>query len=334
MTIEEFERALNCGLGRCVTELKACENKEVYRAAVLDCCLNNPCFDTQCEGTRAEYIYDLVSAFGDAEYFLLPVIDKLNNSLDDCGWDFAHLCDLTAEFARRGNEKALAALKGIYGELYAVLLKRRDFDGYDGERDNFERLCTVFSELYGLPAFIKMASDIGELFIANDRYDGSDFEWFYIHFSNIVGKENLKKHMLEESERSPSVRAFYNEILKVIAPPPVRSSLPKKRKSKKCKVVPVDVQLLFNRLNSLEIDRDNESGWHGAVIDILDAFDNGLEVPGDALMLVYEKSLCSCCREDAVWDLNKCGWLTDEMKEECLFDSNADIREYAKKILN
>lgn len=334
MTIEEFERALKCGLGRCVTELKACENKEVYRAAVLDCCLHNPCFDTQCEGTRAEYLYDLVSAFDNPDYFLLPVIEKLKTTLNDCGWDFAHLCDLTAEFAKRGDEKAVNVLKEIYGELYSALLKRRDFDGYFGELDNYERLCTIFSNLYGLPAFIKMAGDIGELFLANDGYGGSDFEWFYIHFADIAGKENLEKHMLEESEKCPSVRTFYNEIIKAVTPYFERSALPKKRKSDESEIFPVDAQLLADRLNSLEIDRDDESGWHGVVIDILDAFDNGANLPKSALMLVYEKSLCSCCRENAVRALNERGWLTNEIKNECLFDSNVDIREYARKNLN
>lgn len=84
-----------------------------------------------------------------------------------------------------------------------------------------------------------------------------------------------------------------------------------------------DSKFLMNCLNNLQIDRDN-GDWHFAVTKILD---NAGNMPYEALMFVYEKSMCSCCRKYAVDELIKRGLFTDKMKDECRMDCNSDIRE-------
>ena len=51
------------------------------------------------------------------------------------------------------------------------------------------------------------------------------------------------------------------------------------------------------------------------------------------LLCVYRKGECSFCRKGIVEAMNHCGVLTDEILEECQFDSDAKIRQYAKKHL-
>ncbi|MDE7107324.1 MAG: hypothetical protein K2O39_03290 [Clostridiales bacterium] len=81
MTVDEFNKALQAGLGRCILFLEGCENKEPYREAVLNGCLNDYAYDSQCEGTRAWYTYKLLSCFNDDEYFFSRIQHKLRETL-------------------------------------------------------------------------------------------------------------------------------------------------------------------------------------------------------------------------------------------------------------
>lgn len=299
MNKENFKKALACGLGRCYIELRDCADKEPYRETLLECCLNNPCFDTQCEGTRAEYLYQLVKLFDDKEYFLLPVIEKFNNLDEGYGWTFEHLCDLIREFAKDGNTRAASALEAIYDRLYAILWDKRDFDGYDYHRDNFERVSVNLVDVFGESEFSRIAEDMSKLFSHNDNYDRRDFEFFFsLH-------EVSKPAQTSEKPRLVRGYAATNEVF--------------------------DVDGLTKKLDGIVIDKDDESGWHGAVIDVLRASEKGAEIPRSVLGFIYDNSLCSCCRYNAVKALDKRGWLSEDILRECEFDSYGYIRKYIKR---
>ncbi|MCH5347924.1 MAG: hypothetical protein J1E40_01245 [Oscillospiraceae bacterium] len=95
-----------------------------------------------------------------------------------------------------------------------------------------------------------------------------------------------------------------------------------------------DKTLLMSSLNNINADNNDNSGWHGVVITILNAAERkGSLIPPEALMYIYENSLCSCCRESVLKIMGRRHILTKELLSECLFDCNTDIREYAKKRL-
>ncbi len=48
-------------------------------------------------------------------------------------------------------------------------------------------------------------------------------------------------------------------------------------------------------------------------------------------MWVYNSTLCSCCREYTLDPLIERDELTDEMRNECMWDANLDIRDLADK---
>lgn len=300
MNAESFKHYLACGLGRGYVELRDCADKEPYRETLLECCLNNPCFDTQSEGTRAEYLYSLVKLFNDDGYFLSPVIEKFNALNEEYGWEFEHLCDLICEFAKGGNSQAPAALNAKYYELYAILWDKRNFDGYDFHRDNFERVATNLVDIYGADKFVSIAEDMGKLFLHNSNYTEDDFEFFYSL------KEMSKP--VQDSEKTRLVREYAATNGNF------------------------DVDGLVKKLDGIVFDKDVESDWHEVVTDILNALERGADVPKNVLEFIYENSLCSCCRYDAVKALNWCGWLTDDILRECEFDSNEDVRKLYKSI--
>ncbi len=63
MTKKRFREAMMRGLGRCVLELDHTEDVEKYREIVMWGCTHNLSYDTQCEGTRAWYLRELIRMY-------------------------------------------------------------------------------------------------------------------------------------------------------------------------------------------------------------------------------------------------------------------------------
>lgn len=99
--------------------------------------------------------------------------------------------------------------------------------------------------------------------------------------------------------------------------------------------VPQDAKLLEDLMREL-IDEKDWDGVHTAGWDTYRAFhkDSGIPHPKHLLPLLYEYNPCSCCRESALVYMSRHRMLTKEMLEECLYDSNDDIRRMAVKRLN
>ncbi|MDE7138713.1 MAG: hypothetical protein K2O29_09720, partial [Ruminococcus sp.] len=89
-----------------------------------------------------------------------------------------------------------------------------------------------------------------------------------------------------------------------------------------------DKKILLDILDNIEIDY-NKSGWHNIILSITNK-KNIEGMPEEAVMFVYEKSMCSCCREDAVLELIRRNLFTEEIRSECLWDCNSDIRKVSE----
>lgn len=88
-----------------------------------------------------------------------------------------------------------------------------------------------------------------------------------------------------------------------------------------------DKDLILDKLNNLEIDCDENSGWHSIVRGINNNIE---EMPEEAVMFVYERSMCSYCRESAVDELIRRNLFTEKIRSECLWDCNNNIRKEAE----
>ena len=97
---------------------------------------------------------------------------------------------------------------------------------------------------------------------------------------------------------------------------------------------PEDADLLEELLQELIAAKDWDD-VHAAGLDIYRAFykDSGISHPKHLLPLLYEYNPCSFCRESALVYMSKHRMLTKEILEECLYDSNDDIRRMVAKRL-
>ena len=92
----------------------------------------------------------------------------------------------------------------------------------------------------------------------------------------------------------------------------------------------VDEKLLFDAIKRVKVK--NSRDWHGAYSAVKTAFKKGRWKPRtDILRYIYENTLCSFCRFRIVELMNQHQVLTSQILEECLLDSNSDIRDFAKR---
>jgi hypothetical protein len=92
-----------------------------------------------------------------------------------------------------------------------------------------------------------------------------------------------------------------------------------------------DRPLLTELVTSVPVDFKSETCWHGQLIALLDAEEDGAKTPPELLLYYYEKGYCSCCRFSLLRRMSRRRLLTPEILAECLWDSNGDIRTWAAK---
>lgn len=442
MNITEFKNSMQRGLGRCYLELKNCADIEKYRKIILWGCLHRISYDPQCEGTRAAYLYRLISFFPDREYFVGKIVEKYHVISGRDTWFFQQLTELLSFFSDDGFQTAKDALSAKYAILYAALLNKKNFREYDFRRDNFEFLSIVFLDQYRRKIPKKLIVDFGNLFLKNRHYGLEwHFGWFICRLEKSIGKKKLIGE-LEKRQNIPEWKSFYDsyleakeaesnaspkeyvstaekmknsidsncgiaktrirfsrradnfekgklaELIEKESDPEKKAEMLKaiwnenypgdhhklieyaesdceelsfaanetlsncqsetvyryaKEKLQKYKSDETAIEILLSNyrttdksfilsaLNEFSVDYDEESGWHGIVMHILKVKDFGIHLPREFYNWIYENSLCSFCRENAVRYMGKRHWLSQKVLTECLYDSNDDIVLYVSK---
>lgn len=221
MTKKEFKRAMQCGLGRCVQELKSTNDIEKYRDIVLWGCTRNLSYDAQCEGTRSNFLYQLVNCYPDASPFINAVIPLFYKSMDDAGWTFLQFCRFLGLFAGDKNPAACHALKQGYRQLYDILKnkKRRLPNGTCPECDNFTELCiTIVNTTATKEAcenvYLRITEDLGLLIMENPLFNWCSFEWFQRCWEMELGKSRIRSLLKKQSRKSKGIAAYHNAMLK------------------------------------------------------------------------------------------------------------------------
>lgn len=424
MTQKQFKEDLLRGRGCCFQAVKI-EPEKFYKE-VLWACRNELAFDAQCEGTRAWFLYQMISCYENRGAFLNTTIRAFDSAKSDGGWKLLYLAELLNYFACDGEDSAKQALWRKYEKIHSDLLaSRRRTRTFAFMRDDFEMLCVVLAENRG--SAIIIAKDIGKLYLENSNFEASDFQWLYnskivkhltelerlaIRSKNIMkllqvyapveqkseelperkrdkpksgialsvwlrreadqatvlwyaeeyrrqtdpearaialvafcrcpfpddptpiiedaktGCDNLKRQAWEALAytRHPLVRDFALEML----PDHLDEALPILIKN----YCPQDAPLLVRLVKAVSIEHDERSCWHSVHFDILHMDADGLKAPTELIRYLYENTYCSTCRAHALEQMGKRRLLTREILLECLFDSNDDIRTYARRCLN
>lgn len=221
MTKKEFKRAMQCGLGRCIQELKTAGNIERYRDIVLWGCTHNLAYDAQCEGTRGYYLYKLVKCYPDGDSFIEAVIPCFYRSIDKSDWSFDQFCDFLGWFAGDGNPTARYALQENYRRMYDILKTKQSrlANKKLSVRDNFEKLCIEIVNIADYREdceneYLRIAEDLGCLMHHNPLFDTWSFDWFQSCWEEEFGKERIRKLLKKRAENAKGSETYYASMLR------------------------------------------------------------------------------------------------------------------------
>ena len=103
MEMDSFRQAINIGLGRAILHLRNPSWKP-YAQLIEHVCLHNTAYDAQCEGSRARYVYEIITLTDDPQHFSALVSAGLLEAREH--WDTVQLFDLAALFAKAGDPRA------------------------------------------------------------------------------------------------------------------------------------------------------------------------------------------------------------------------------------
>ena len=448
-----FKDALLRGTGRCFAMLATESSRRKYRPLVMWACGRNLGYDTQIEGTRALFLFDLIGRYPSPEPFLDVVEKSFFASFNKGNWLFQQECELLALFTKVGNERARRILEQGYLR-FCQYLKRLNLERiskpYIPAPDNFDSLCEQLvycAKPAEAPSMVeRIVRDVGGLCM-RDSFWIFTAECLQLFFGDVLGDRRLvtilgridsvpevdaykaavlqakmeseerdaerKRRLsleykevyrrikeqdvsgvrgivgswwhngrtkdiegiarLYEKEKDPSTRA---RILDLFRAPKFKGYLPLDSvlqdassdddglrdsalraldgiKDQRVRDFALDV--LKKRGMSYEIASLIAGNYRESDDDLLIAalkrlgemrrHHLGIGVLGNVggkggrlskriLIYLYDTTRCSYCRERAVRELGRRGFLTREMAEECLHDANDDIRDYAKRFLS
>jgi hypothetical protein len=146
MDNEDLDRMLSVGMGRAVLHLLK-QDLSQYRDLILKHCLHNHAYDRQVDGTRADYLYPLLVASGQEEWYRREMLRQLAEEKDY--EDVQQLLDFAVIFARAGDEVARNAIYATFrrSDTASELLA----DGQIVELDGIPGLLFVLDYIGGDP---------------------------------------------------------------------------------------------------------------------------------------------------------------------------------------
>jgi len=187
---EEFRRALMYGFGSAIIFLKNCNNCEEYLDIIFDFSIHNYAFDSQCEGSRVQYLWDLILASSNIEKLQERIMKKLED--DDSSIYHYQIYQLGVLFAQES-------------EYNPIELMKRHFR-YDEDYGSF----------VGEEEIIELEGDKGILFVANIiakrlqedvNYDGDYF--FINNLIDSFNKEYIDSLLGELLDTNKRFRQYY-----------------------------------------------------------------------------------------------------------------------------
>lgn len=206
MKKSEFRQLLENGYGSALIFLKNCEDPMEYARQIEYCCTHNTCFDMQCEGDRADYLFRAICLTGQESYFLESIMHRLENerNLDD--WECQQMISILVLYRRKGYPVAAEFLDRLFErKLKELSTGKQHPNRY--RRDGFENLCIVLSdedESY----FVRTVKNVGKYLTEYPDSDMFSLEYFYMRFLRDKGKEYSRK-LLKDVPRE-YVKAFDN----------------------------------------------------------------------------------------------------------------------------
>ncbi len=166
--------------------------KDIYRA-----CHNNPDYDPQCSGSRAQYLFELIEMLKNKEAFKAKLIKKFNDSRED-SLSWQQLFDLMKLFAQNGNK---FAKKAVY----------RKFQYFTARGENYLGDSEIV-DLDGLQGLLFVANEKGKWFSAHP--EDRDHDCFITSVQEKFPNIDVWKLLCTQARSNKYIKSYVDVIKK------------------------------------------------------------------------------------------------------------------------
>jgi len=192
LTKEQFADAISKGLGRAALHVKHYGLDDVADI-LLDACLHNKVYDTQCEDSRGNWLYAMFSHSPQYNSFrdsILSALEKETNSDD-----IYQLCELVKEMALDGDEFARISLK----EFACESAKKPNDTNYFGAEG--------YLKVWGEEALLDLARIYGQRLIE----DTEDCVYGGLLCDNEA-RDKYEQLLKEHSYSDPRIKVYFDYL--------------------------------------------------------------------------------------------------------------------------
>jgi hypothetical protein len=205
LEIQEFERIVRIGLGRAIIVLQENDPRR-FREAVLHACLHDLRYDHQAEGSRGQYVFDLLQLSDDPAHFRSEVLAALLQMPTENCHDLMQLFELARRFAVEGDSGARAAMYQRFAAL-ATDLASFDYGLLDHAAENIVLLD-------GIEGFLFVAGKLGQDALADaDKWWDAPWDGYLQGaLEQTVGIQAAQRAIEQARQQSKAVAAYLARV--------------------------------------------------------------------------------------------------------------------------
>lgn len=197
--------------------------------------VTNYSYDSQSEGSRANYIYRFIQKSKQKDKIVKAVLTKLQSEKKDY-WGLDQMCDLAVKFNKAGHPEAKTALYNRF--------EKNNIQGY--EFCGQEQLM----EIDGVKGILKVAETIGKTLFENpDDYEDS---WRIDDFQKRNKTIDVYKELKNAGQKNKYIKTYYESVIKN------KWNLPKHKQIGRFSYEIIKEKIDNNRLRVLSNQRANE----------------------------------------------------------------------------
>jgi hypothetical protein len=201
LDLQEFERALSLGLGRAILHLQK-HDAAPCQDAILRCCLHNTAYDTQVEGNRSDYLFEVIQLTKNLDFYRKSILDALNaaSPSDENSRDAEHRMALAMQLVAENNDTE--ALQVMYQTYLRFFESERDFGVYH----------LLVAD--GVNAFLFLL-DPHKTGQYPPKEDASDFGYLLDSLEDDLGKEQVRQTLDAAASENVALRELLDAIYTV-----------------------------------------------------------------------------------------------------------------------
>lgn len=197
MTVRQrFKNAIKRGTGETHLLMKANPNID-FSNDIIKAALTNLSYDNQSEGSRANYVFELIELSKQKEKIRLTILKALSTERQDT-WALDQLFDLAAKFAIQGDKEAK---KAIYKRYYKRTIQGSECVGQD-----------AIIEIDGLEGIKHIAETKGKV-ISKDSEEWED-SWTVDYFQEQNPTINVYRELEKASKSNVYIKTYLDTIKK------------------------------------------------------------------------------------------------------------------------